>query len=75
MTLASVIREKMREFESASLADLVFWTNGSDLSAIRECVETNPEFRFVAHPYMCEPEPWETRDADQHVHIFLEIAE
>jgi len=74
MTLASVIREKMREFESASLADLVFWTN-SDLATIRRCVDEIPEFHFVALPYMCEPEPWETRDADQHLHIFLEIAE
>jgi len=38
-----------------------------------ELVDRGYKFAFEALPYMCEPEPWETRKADQHIHLWVSI--
>jgi len=62
---------------SIALYDFSFWF-GRSPALIRKVMETELvdrgyKFAFEALPYMCEPEPWETRKADQHIHLWVSI--
>jgi hypothetical protein len=78
--LADAIIQKVVDegHESVSIYDFSFWF-GRSPALIRkvmetELVERGYKFIFEAAPEMCEPEPWETQIADQHIHLYVSIA-